>query len=264
MEKLSIIIPAYNEEKRIGQTLEDYGLFFEKLRIKKILDYELLVVINNTKDKTEDIVKIYSRHNKNIKYLNFKQGGKGFAVKEGFKAAIKNEKNTLIGFVDADCSTPPAAFYDLVKNIKNNDGIIASRWLKNSIIKTKQTLLRRFLSRGFNYLVKFLFIMNYNDTQCGAKLFKREVISKITNGLNITQWAFDVNLLYLCKVHKFKIIEFPTTWEDKKDTKLNVTRVPFGMFSGILRLRLMNSPFKFLINGYDRLPNKLKIHRLLK
>ncbi len=241
--RICIIIPAYNEERRIENTLKEYAGFFKELKKEKILDFEILIVINNTIDKTEEIVKRYSKKYKEIKYLNFRESGKGFAITEGFKDALRRD-NEVIGFVDADMSTTPEAFYDLIKNIENYDGIIASRWIKGSIIQTKQNFLRRLLSRGFNFLVRTLFLMNFRDTQCGAKLFKRKVIEKIVKEINITQWAFDVNLLYLCKKRKFRIKECKTIWEDKGDSKLNVTKVPFQMFSGVIRLRLINSVFE--------------------
>ena len=257
--KVSIIIPAYNEEKRIGKTLEEYCKFFKKLKDKKALDFEILVVMNNTKDKTEDVVKEYSKTYPEIRYLNLVHGGKGYAVKEGFSDALMRD-NQLIGFVDADLATSAESFYDLIKNINEYDGIIASRWMKTSVIKIKQTFLRRILSFGFNLIVRTLFLIPFKDTQCGAKLFKKEVIKKINPELNITQWAFDVNLLYLATRNNFKIKEQPTIWEDKTDSKLNVMKVPFQMFSGVVRLRLLNSPFYGIVNMYDRLPEKIKIH----
>lgn len=265
MEKLVIIIPAYNEEKRIAGTLEEYGKFFTNLKKTKKLDSEILVVINNTHDLTEEIVKKYRKKYKIIKYLNFKQGGKGFAIMEGFKEALKDKKNSLIGFVDADMATGPKAFYDLVKNIGDCDGIIASRWIKGSIVKTKQTFLRRILSRGFNLITRAMFFMPYRDTQCGAKVFRRRILEQITPELNITQWAFDVNLLYLCRKKGFKIREFPTIWEDKHESKLEIAKIPFQMFSGVLRLRIINSPFeplarqlKFVAKLGDWFMNKSK------
>ncbi|VVB78766.1 Glycosyltransferase AglD [uncultured archaeon] len=260
--KVSIVIPAYNEERRIGNTLKEYGAYFKEVKKKKHLDFEILVVINNTKDKTEEIVKSYSKKYKEIRYLNFKEGGKGFAIRQGFLDALKRD-NDLIGFVDADMATPPEAFYDLVKNIGKLDGIIASRWISGSTIKTKQSILRKVYSMGFNFIVRSLFLMNYRDTQCGAKLFKREVISSIVNDINLTQWAFDVNLLYLCKKRKFKVKECPTIWEDKAESKLSVTRIPIQMFLGVVRLRLINSffepilrPVKFILRLGDWLINQ--------
>ena len=259
---VSIVIPAYNEEKRIEKTLNEYCTFFRELTNKKILNFEIIVVLNNCTDKTLEIVKKAKKRFKEIRFLDFEEGGKGFAIKEGFKDALKRE-NDLIGFVDADMATSPEAFYDIIRKSKNYDGIIASRWLKSSVIKTKQTFLRRIMSRGFNFIVRLLFFFNYRDTQCGAKIFKKKVIEKIVQDLELTEWAFDINLLYLCKKNCFKIKECPTIWDDKKDSKLDLTKVPLQMFSGVFRLRLIYSPFnkilepaKFILKIGDKLLNK--------
>ena len=146
--KVAIIIPAHNEEKRIAKTLEAYLFYFENLRKQKLLDYEILVVINNSKDKTLDIVKSFSKKNIRAKYLNLVKGGKGYAVLEGFKEALRKE-NDLIGFVDADMATKPEAFYDLIRNLGKNDGAIASRYVKGAIVEPKPTLSRIISSRIF-------------------------------------------------------------------------------------------------------------------
>jgi glycosyltransferase involved in cell wall biosynthesis len=147
---ISIVVPAYNEERRIRRMLEGYGGFFaEKKKKKEIENFEIIVVINNTKDRTEEVVKEFSKKYKEIRYLNFKQGGKGFAIIEGFKDALRRD-NKLIGFVDADMATPPEAFYDLIRVLKENrgiDGVLANRWDKRSNIKMKQNFIRRFVSR---------------------------------------------------------------------------------------------------------------------
>ena len=258
---LSIIIPARNEEKRIRETLDAYCSFFNELKQRNILNFEIIIVLNNTTDKTEEIIKKYCKKYKQIKYLNFKPGGKGFAIIQGFKEALK-KNNKLIGFVDADMATSPQAFYNLIVQIKNFDGIIANRWDYRSKILNR-TFLRNITSNGFNFIIRSLFLMPYKDTQCGAKLFKREVIEKILPGLNLTQWAFDVNLLYLCRKNKFKIRQVPTIWEDKENSKLNkLPKTSLQMFLGIIRLRLVNSffepilrPIKFILRWADNLIN---------
>src|SRR3989338_9068086 len=153
MEKGCIVIPAYNEEKRIGKTLETYSTYFESLRKEKKIDYEILVVINNTKDRTEEIVKRYIKMNSRIRYLNLKPSGKGFAIIEGFKDALKRD-NDLIGFVDADMATSPEEYWKLIKNIGDYDGVIASRGLKYSMVKA--SLYRKLTNRGFNTVVRLL------------------------------------------------------------------------------------------------------------
>ncbi len=260
MQKLSIIIPAYNEEKRIGRTLDSYSEYLNNLSKKEKFDYEILVVINNTSDNTESVVKLKQVKNNKIKYLNFKRGGKGFAVLEGFKDSL-NRNNDLIGFVDADLATPPWAFYVLVRNMKSADGIIASRWHQKSIITTPQTLFRKVTSKGFNFLVKSILFLNFSDTQCGAKLFSRKAINSIINEADLTEWAFDIDILYRLKKKGFYVKEIPTIWSDKKGSKLDLKFVPIQMFTSIMRIRLLNSPFKFIVRFYDKLPKLIKFHK---
>jgi len=246
MEKVSIIIPAYNEEKRIARTLEAYGNFFANLKKIGKLESEILIVINNTKDRTEEIVKKFQKKYKIIMYLNFKQGGKGFAITEGFKEALKDDKNSIIGFVDADMATSPEAFYDLVKNINGFDGILASRYIKGSIVKPKQPFSRIFASRVFNTIVRCLFMFPYSDTQCGAKIFRRQALQKILPLLGVTEWAFDVDLLYNLHKNGFRIKEYPTIWSDVSGSKINLKKSSMQMFFAVVRLRLVNSPFAIL------------------
>jgi len=246
MDKISIIIPAYNEEKRIGNTLNEYEKFFKNLKKQKKIDFEIIVVINNTSDKTPEIVKKYSKKYKEIRFLNFKQGGKGFAIIQGFKYALKR-KNDLIGFVDADMSTSPEEYYKLILGINGFDGIIANRYSKDSFIKPKQPIKRILVSRIGNFIIRNLFLFPYRDTQCGAKIFKRKPIKDILPSLGITQWAFDIDLLYQLRKKGFKIKQNKTKWEDKEGSKLNLKKASLQMFLAIIQLRIINSPFKKLL-----------------
>lgn len=257
---ICIIIPAHNEGLRIGKTLESYGTFFRNLKKqKKTGEFEILVVLNACIDTTLSIVEKYEKKFEEIKHLNFEEAGKGFAITEGFKEALKSQAK-LIGFVDADMATSPAAFYDLIRSIKFYDGVIASRGLKHSKVKT--SFMRKLTSKGFNFAVRSFLFLPYSDTQCGAKLFKREALEKVINEIGLTAWAFDIDLLYKLRKKKFKIKEIPTIWEDKAGSKLDLLIVPFQMFSSIIRLRLLYSPLKFIVRIYDKLPEKLKIHNL--
>ncbi len=254
---LSIIIPAHNEEHRIEPTLLTYAQFFrEKTKTNLIKDFEILGVLSACRDHTLYVVKTSQKKYEAIRFLNFIRGGKGFAILEGFK----NVQGSIVGFVDADMATPPEAFYDLVEHLDGYDGIIASRWLKGAQISTRQTLLRRITSRGFNFLVRSLFLMPYRDTQCGAKLFTKAVVREVVSDVGTTAWAFDVDLIYKIRKKKYRIREWPTTWNDKKESVLNLKKVPLQMFLGILRLRLLNSPFRFAIRFYDQLPEFIKVH----
>ena len=118
--KISIIIPAHNEEKRISKTLEEYLKFFEKLKKEKILDFEILIVLNACTDSSLDIVKKYEKLHKEIRYLNFKKGGKGFAITEGFKDALKRE-NDLINNRMTWLLTTQALLFAALEYVKNTN-----------------------------------------------------------------------------------------------------------------------------------------------
>lgn len=244
-KSLSIIIPTHNEEIRIEKTLEEYLKFFNrKKKNKEIDDFEILVILNGCVDNTKRIVNKFAC--KELIVFEFKESGKGFAIIKGFGEALKR-KMEFIGFADADMATTPESFYALMENVGDCDGVIASRYVKGAIVNPRQSIQRIIASRMFNLLIKIIFIMNYRDTQCGAKLFKREAIKEIINRLTITKWAFDVDLLYHLKKRNFKIKEFPTIWSDKKYSTINFMKSGPFMALAIIRLRILNSPFKFLI-----------------
>ena len=254
MQKVAIVIPAYNEERRIGKTLEEYCKFFRKK--KEII--EILVVLNACKDNTLKIVKKFQKKFKEIRFLDFKQGGKGFAIVEGFKDALKRD-NDLIGFVDADMATPPSAFYDLIRNIKNRDGIIANRWDEKSKVGPR-TFFRKVLSKWGNFIIRSLFFFNHRDTQCGAKLFKKNLLEKIIPALGSSEWSFDVDLLFYARREKAKIKSIPTIWDDKRGSKINFKKTPITVLLSIIRLRFIHSPFNFVVRFYRKLPERWKFH----
>ena len=249
--KVSIIIPAYNEEKRIGKTLQDYTVFFDKLASQGVLTYEILVVINNTKDRTEEVVKEFMKKNLSIRYLNFKQVGKGFAITQGFKDALKRD-NDVLGFVDADMATPPASFYELIKSCVICDGAIANRYDALSSIYPKMTFRRTIVARVFNLIVRLLFFVPYRDTQCGAKVLRRRVVENILPHFTITQWAYDIDLLYLAKKNGFHISSCPTEWHDKEGSKVRIIGSSIEMLFAVIQLRVFHSPFSRLLKPIKR------------
>ena len=235
--KISIIIPAYNEEGRIERTMRAYYQFFSEKQQQINLTFELIIVLNGCKDNTSGVVHAV-RDNlsaDNIIIIDIPQAGKGLAIKVGFVDAL-NRENDLIGFVDADMATAPPAFYDLAKNSADVDGVIASRYMPGAHITPVRPAYKRWGSRIiYEPYVWLLFGLNYYDLQCGAKLFKRAVIEKVTPQLTVAQWAFDAELLYLCKRNGFIIKEIPTTWHDQADSKLTL-RGGLRMFSALFKV----------------------------
>src|SRR5215475_16126450 len=149
---LLLLIPAYNEENRIEPVLRDYGRYFQQEYHGK---FQLVVVLNGCKDNTLGVVQKVASDYPFISFRDFPEAiGKGGALIEGLKLAPLAD---LIGYVDADGATAPAAFHDLVKRIDQADCVIGSRWLPDSILHVEQSGKRQFASRIFHSIVQFLF-----------------------------------------------------------------------------------------------------------
>jgi len=236
---LLILFPAYNEERRIEPVLRDYAQFFGQNYSGK---FQLVVVLNGCTDNTLGVVQKVAAEFPLIRADEFKQPiGKGGALIEGLKLASQGE---LIGYVDADGATPPRAFLELVRHMENADCVVGSRWLPDSVIHQAQTGNRQFASRVFHFIVQVLFRLNIHDTQCGAKLMKREVVEKVHPFLRIADMAFDINLLVAIKRAGFRIREVPTEWTDKAGSKVtsSLFRSSFTMFLSVVRVRLIYWP----------------------
>ncbi len=244
--RLSIVVPACNEERRIGPMLDAYLPFFAG-RFGR--DFELLVVINGTTDGTARVVEAYAPAYPQLRCL-VEPGriGKGGALMRGFAAA----RGDWIGFTDADGSTPPHAFLELVESIGDGGCLIASRWCAGARVSPRQPLARRVASRAFNVLTRVLFGLRLTDTQCGAKLMRRDVLLRVLPQLGITQWAFDVDLLFQLKRAGCRPREIPTEWHDVEGSKIQIVQTAFDMTLALTRLRLVYSPLRWVVDLYNR------------
>ena len=229
--KLSLIIPAYNEEKRIEKTLVDYDQFLQG----NYDDYEIIVVCDGCYDQTTKIVEKFAKNNDKIKLLEFEHKlGKGGGLIEGFKQAT----GELIGFTDADGAISPFEYHQLIESVKNEvDVSIGSRKMKGSKITAHQSKDREFASKAFNILVNFMFDLSVCDTQCGGKVFKKEVIDKILPMLITRGFEIDVELLWQAKKEGYIIKEIPIVWEHKDEATFNFKFIP-KMFIGLLKVRM--------------------------
>lgn len=249
--KLSIVIPAHNEEYRLPPMLENYGRYFSG---KYGDEAELIVVSNFSSDRTSEVARAAGVRYPQIRVIEeLKHIGKGGAVMLG----AQNAAGDLVGFVDADGATPPEAFDDPVGNIGKDGCIIASRWMRDSDVSPKQPLSRRVMSRCFNLLTRILFGLKLTDTQCGAKLFRREVILPVLGNLGVTNWAFDVDMLFQTKRLGASIREIPTVWHDVAGSKIRIGHASVTMFVALVRLRMFYSPFRCLIPVIGRLAERL-------
>lgn len=233
-----LLIPAYNEEDRIGPVLRDYATAFRQHYPGR---FKIVVVLNGCRDNTLGVVRAAEEQFPEIEHLDIPAPiGKGGALIEGLKLAPQAD---LIGYVDADGATAPAAFLDLVKRADQADCVIASRWLPGAVLHQEQTHKRQFASRVFHLIVQSFFWMNIRDTQCGAKVMRREAVEKVHPNLRIADMAFDINLLYSLRRAGFSILEVPTEWTDKIGSKVVLGRTSLTMFLSTLRIRLIYSPF---------------------
>lgn len=239
---LVLLVPAYNEEERIGPVLRLYAEYFRENYGGR---FEIVVVLNGCRDQTMAVVEAAAADYPEIRALEFVNPiGKGGALIEGLKLAGTAD---VIGYVDADGATPPEAFHDLVRHCREVDCAIGSRWLPESVIEQTQSLKRRIFSRGFHLFVELLFGMHIQDTQCGAKVMRRSAVEDIHSALRIADLAFDINLLYSLKRQGYTIREVPTMWKDQIGSKIRLNRGALGIILSVVRLRLVYSPFYELL-----------------
>jgi glycosyltransferase involved in cell wall biosynthesis len=235
---LLLLIPAYNEERRIEPVLREFGQYF---RDHYAGQFQLVVVLNGCRDNTLGVVQRVAADFPFISAIDFPDPiGKGGALIEGLKRAPAVD---LVGYVDADGASPPRAFHELVKLSDKADCVIGSRWLEGAVLHQAQTWVRRFTSRCFHVIVEFLFWMHIKDTQCPCKVMSRTAVEKIHSNLRIADLAFDVNLLYSLTHAGFTVLEVPTEWTDKIGSKVTASlfRSSLTMFLSVVRIRLIYS-----------------------
>jgi dolichyl-phosphate beta-glucosyltransferase len=202
---LSVIIPAYNEAKRLPLTLID----IDKHLSKADFSYEIIVVDNNSKDATPEIVKRFSHLMKNLKLVECPTPGKGVAVQKGMLEA----KGNVRIFMDADNSTSIDQFSKMNPYFKEGyDVVIGSRDVPGAKMVPPQSWYKRLGGDIGNLIIQALLLPGMWDTQCGFKAFTEEVTRKIFPLIKTKHWSFDVELLSLAKHLSYKIKEIPVVW----------------------------------------------------
>lgn len=200
--KLSVIMPAYNEEKNIynniNKVINAIGKFSE--------NFEIIVVNDGSTDNTKyEIIKAV-KESKNVKIISYKKnGGKGKAIKKGVLAA----EGVYIAFLDADLDLPPEQLEDYLKkmNDSNADAVIGSKMHKDSEID--YPAIRKFISFSYYCMLKLLFRLNVKDTQTGIKLFKAEALKPIIQRIKTKGFAYDIEILVALNSRNCRIVEMP-------------------------------------------------------
>jgi glycosyltransferase involved in cell wall biosynthesis len=238
LPSILLLIPACNEQSRIGPTLHRYATHFQEHYQGRL---DIVVVINGSRDDTEGVVQSVAREYASIRWIVIPDRvGKGGALIEGLKLASQAE---VIGYADADAATDPESLLRLAALCQEYDCVVGSRRVPGSVIHQLQPSHRQFASKVFHVIVELLFHMRIRDTQCGAKFLRRSMALKIHEQLLIADMAFDVNLLYAVKRAGGTLFEAPVDWTDHIGSTVRYFRTSLVMFLSVIRLRLVHSPF---------------------
>ena len=231
MLKLSLIIPTYNEEQRIVKTLQNYIYHLQKHLPRQ---FEIIVVLNGCRDRSAEIVKIFSRKYKEIRYADIKEPlGKGGAVLHGFQIA----KGEIIGFLDADDAFDLTAVQIMIDELLKGevDCLIASKWKGIRFSAVTEPFLRKVLGRGWNLWVRILLGIKVKDTQAGAKFLRRDVFNKISHNFICRGFDFDIELLLRLKQKGCTIREQYVPSKHIPGSTFNLKYIP-RMFKDLIKL----------------------------
>ncbi len=220
---LSVIIPAYNEAKRLPLTLVDV----DKHLSKNDFSYEIIVINDGSKDQTAEIVKRFSHLMKNLRLINNKENhGKGWVVRQ----AMLDAKGDVRIFMDADNSTTIDQFSKMMPYLPPPGGekgkydiVIGSRDVPGAKLVPPQPWHKRIAGDAGNLFIQILLLPGMWDTQCGFKAFTAESTKRIFSILKIDRWAFDVEALSLAKKFGYKIKEIPVVWVNNPFSKVKLS-----------------------------------------
>ncbi|OHA64720.1 MAG: hypothetical protein A2940_01800 [Candidatus Wildermuthbacteria bacterium RIFCSPLOWO2_01_FULL_48_29] len=230
--KLSVVIPAYNEESRLPRTLRDVDAYLRK----QDYEYEIIVVNDGSRDRTVEVTNALAREIANLRLIdNQKNRGKGYAVRQGMLEA----KGAYRVFSDADNSTSITHMGRMWPEFeKGFEVIIGSRDIEGAVIAVRQAWWRRRLGDIFNLVVQSLTgLWGIWDTQCGFKGFSARAAREIFSCAKINRWAFDVEVLVIAKKLGYQIKEVPVTWVNDKQSKVRFSGMA-KMFLEVLQISL--------------------------
>ena len=228
---LSIIIPAYNEEQRLGATLRTILTYLAR----QPYPTEIIVVDDGSQDGTLRVAARFCGGNPPVRVLqNGRNRGKGFSVRQGFLHA----RGAYLLFSDADLSTPIEEVEKLLAALHTPyDIAIGSRALPESCIEVHQPWYRENMGRFFNVLVRALVMPGIRDTQCGFKCFTQEAGLEIARRMTRERFSFDVEMLYLAGLLGYRVCEVPVVWRNSPQTRVHAVRDSASMFADLVAIR---------------------------
>ncbi len=230
MLALSVVIPAYNEEKRLERTLTSIHSYL----VERGGSFEIIVVNDGSKDDTIGVVTTFAKHNAGVRLISYTANqGKGHAVRAGVLAA-RGEK---ILFDDADGSSPIEELERLEAALNNGASVvIGSRAKPDPTRKVHALAHRKFIGNSFNTIVNALVLGDIYDTQCGFKLFTSKAARDIFSVAVENGFAFDVEILCIAKMRGYKTAEVAINWSNVAGSKINVWTDSLKMFAQVVRI----------------------------
>lgn len=226
--KYSVVVPAYNEEKRISP--------FLKSILEEAPSSTEIIVVCDGNDGTADIVRTFGNR---VKLVTFSQRqGKGGAIIEGFKIA----RGDVVGFVDADGAIPAYEVFRLASlTDQDNPCVVGSRWVKGSVIENPEPFLNVIAGRVFHYMTFFILRLRCKDTQCGVKFFHKNLLKVLVKRVQVRSRMVDVALLYHTELLGVRIDEVGIHWSHKDGTRLPILKVIPFMFATLVGLKFVHS-----------------------
>lgn len=214
---LSVIIPAYNEEKRIGETLKSIDTYLRR----QDYSYEIIVVSDGSKDETPQLVKSLEADINGLRLIDNKENhGKGYVVRQG----MMETKGDLRLFTDADNSTSIDHLDKFIPYISQEfDIVIGSIGIAgHKVASGSEPIWRRVAGKIGNLFIQIMAVPGINDTQRGFKLFTAKAVQDIFPRLTITRWGFDVEVLALARKFDYKVKELPVDWKNDPNSKVGL------------------------------------------
>lgn len=227
LDAITIVIPAFNESRRIGATLRritEYGRdHFGR--------FEVIVVDDGSTDDTATVARSFADDANHLRVLsNPGNRGKGYSVRTGALAAI----HPYVLLSDADLSTPIEEVERLAGLASPSAIVIASRGLPDSRLEVRQAWYREHMGKVFNFIVRSLLLPGISDSQCGFKLFGRDVIDAVFPRLGTDRFAFDVELLARALREGFEVHEVPVRWRNDEGTRVDPLKDSMVMLRDVL------------------------------
>ena len=232
LPSISIVIPAFNEGERLAPSLERVLSFVRQ----REWEAEIIVVDDGSRDHTADIARRFAQSSSGMVRMLQNPGnrGKGYSVRNGMLHAT----GEIILFTDADLSSPIEEASKLIQAIEAGADIaIGSRWARSELQTQRQSLARQLLGRIFNGLLRVLLRLDFKDTQCGFKAFRRAAAQAIFPLQRIEGWGFDAEILFLAQEMGFKVTEVPVLWGHDARTRINPLVDGARMVSEMMRIR---------------------------